>query len=68
MPDWDNVDTESQSIGDIFMDILVKGLSYTNGTIKIAINNNDSLKIESADKNIKLDITDPSFFENEIKI
>ena len=67
MPDWDNVDTESQSIGDIFMDILVKGLSYTNGTIKIAINNNDSLKIESADKNIKLDITDPSFFENAIE-
>jgi hypothetical protein len=67
LPDWDNIDTESQSIGDIFMDILVKGLSYMNGTIKIAINNNDSLKIESADKNIKLDITDPSFFESAIE-
>ena len=61
------MDTASQSIGDIFMDILVKGLSYMNGTIKIAINNNDSLKIESADKNIKLDITDPSFFESAIE-
>jgi hypothetical protein len=67
LPDRDNMDTASQSIGDIFMDILVKGLSYMNGTIKIAINNNDSLKIESADKNIKLDITDPSFFESAIE-
>jgi hypothetical protein len=67
LPDLDNIDTESQSIGDIFMDIIVKGLSYTNGTLKIAINNNDSLKIESTDKNIKLDINDPSFFENAIE-
>ena len=67
MPDRDNIDTASQSIGDIFMDILVKGLSYMNGTIKIAINNKDSLKIESTDKNIKLDITDPSFFESAIE-
>jgi hypothetical protein len=67
LSDWDNIDTESQSIGDIFMDILVKGLSYMNGSIKIAINNNASLKIESADKNIKLDITDPSFFEIAIE-
>ena len=67
MPDWDNVNNESQSIGIIFMDILVKGLSHMNGTIKIAINNNDSLKIESADKNIKLDVTDPSFFEDAME-
>ena len=67
MPDWDNIDTKSQSIGDIFMDIIVKGLSYMNGTIEIAVNNSDSVKIESADKNIKLDIIDPSFFENAIE-
>jgi len=54
---------ESQSINDIFMDTLIKGLSYTNGTIKIAIKNKDSLKIESADKNIKLHVIDPSIFE-----
>lgn len=55
--------TESTSINDIFMDILVKGLSYMNGTIKIAIKNNDSLRIESEDKNIKLHIMDPSIFD-----
>ena len=67
MPDWYNGDIESQSIGDIFMDIIVKGLSYMNGTIKIAINNSDSVKIESVDKNIKLDIIEPSFFETAIE-
>jgi hypothetical protein len=55
--------TESTSINDIFMDILVKGLSYMNGTIKIAIKNNDSLRIETADKNIKLHVIDPSIFD-----
>jgi hypothetical protein len=55
--------TESKSINDIFTDILVKGLSYMNGTIKVAIKNNDSLRIETADKNIKLHIIDPSIFD-----
>jgi hypothetical protein len=45
------------------MDILVKGLSYMSGTIKIAIKNNDSLRIETADKKIKLNIIDPSIFD-----
>ena len=45
------------------MDILVKGLRYISGTIKIAIQNNDSLRIESAKKQIKLDIIDPSIFD-----
>ena len=45
------------------MDILIKGLSYMNGTIKIAIKNNDSLRIESEDKNIKLHLLDPSIFD-----
>ncbi len=54
---------EPKSINDIFMDILVKGLSYMSGTIKIAIKNNDSLRIETADKKIKLNIIDPSIFD-----
>ena len=51
------------SINDVFMDVFVKGLSYMSGTIKIAIKNNDSLRIESEDKNIKLHIMDPSIFD-----
>jgi hypothetical protein len=54
---------EPKSINDIFMDVFVKGLRYMSGTIKIAIKNNDSLRIESADKNIKLHIMDPSIFD-----
>lgn len=52
-----------KSINDVFMDVFVKGLSYMSGTIKIAINNNDSLRIESEDKNIKLHLMDPSIFD-----
>jgi hypothetical protein len=54
---------EPKSLNDIFMDIFVKGLSYMSGTIKIAIKNNDSLRIESEDKNIKLHLLDPSIFD-----
>lgn len=54
---------QPRSINDIFMDIFVKGLSYMSGTIKIAIKNNNSLRIESADKNIKLHVMDPSIFD-----
>lgn len=54
---------EPKSINDVFMDIFVKGLSYMSGTIKIAIKNNDSLRIESEDKNIKLHLLDPSIFD-----
>jgi hypothetical protein len=45
------------------MDVFVKGLSYMSGTIKIAIKNNDSLRIEAEDKNIKLHLIDPSIFD-----
>ena len=54
---------EAKSINDVFMDVFVKGLSYMSGTIKIAIKNNDSLRIESEDKNIKLHLLDPSIFD-----
>ncbi len=54
---------EPKSINDVFMDVFVKGLSYMSGTIRIAIKNNDSLRIESEDKNIKLHIMDPSIFD-----
>ena len=54
---------DPKSINDVFMDVFVKGLSYMSGTIKIAIKNNDSLRIESEDKNIKLHIMDPSIFD-----
>jgi hypothetical protein len=54
---------EPKSINDVFMDVFVKGLSYMSGTIRIAIKNKDSLRIESEDKNIKLHITDPSIFD-----
>jgi hypothetical protein len=54
---------EPKSINDVFMDVFVKGLSYMSGTIKIAIKNNDSLRIEAEDKNIKLHLIDPSIFD-----
>ena len=54
---------ESQSINDIFTDIFVKGLRYMSGTVKIARKNNDALRIESEDKNIKLHVIDPSIFD-----
>jgi hypothetical protein len=54
---------EPKSINDVFMDIFVKGLRYMSGTIRIAIKNQDSLRIESEDKNIKLHIMDPSIFD-----
>jgi hypothetical protein len=50
------------------MNILIKGLSYMNGTIKIAIQNTDTLRIEGAKKEIKLDIIDPSVFESLLEI
>jgi hypothetical protein len=59
---------EPKSINDMFMNILVKGLSFINGTIKIAIKNNDSLRIETADKKIKLNIIDPSIFDIPLEI
>ena len=39
-----------------------------NGTVKIAIQNTDTLRIEGANKEIKLDIIDPSIFENLLEI
>ena len=54
---------EPKSINDVFMDIFVKGLRYMSGTIRIAIKNQDSLRIESEDKNIKLHIMDPSILD-----
>jgi hypothetical protein len=58
---------EPKSINDVFMDVFVKGLSYMSGTIKIAIKNNDSLRIEAEDKNIKLHLIDPSIFDVPIE-
>jgi hypothetical protein len=51
------------SIENMFMDILVKGLGLMSGTIKIAIHDKESLRIESADKKINLNVIDPSIFE-----
>ena len=51
------------SIENMFMDILVKGLSLMSGTIKIAVQDKESLRIESADKKINLNVIDPSIFE-----
>jgi hypothetical protein len=51
------------SIENMFMDILVKGLGLMSGTIKIAIQDKESLRIESADKKINLNVIDPSIFE-----
>lgn len=59
---------EPKSINDMLIDILVKGLSYINGNIKIAIKNNDSLRIETADKKIKLNIIDASIFDTPLEI
>ena len=51
------------SIENMFMDILVKGLSLMSGTIKITVQDKESLRIESADKKINLNVIDPSIFE-----
>ncbi|HEU5172714.1 MAG TPA: hypothetical protein VFT83_04220 [Nitrososphaeraceae archaeon] len=59
---------EPKSINDMLIDILIKGLSYINGNIKIAIKNNDSLRIETADKEIKLNIIDASIFDTPLEI
>ena len=59
---------EPKSINDMLLDILIKGLSYINGNIKIAIKNNDSLRIETADKKIKLNIIDASIFDTPLEI
>ena len=59
---------KSYSFNNIFMNILIKGLSYMNGTVKIAIQNTDTLRIEGANKEIKLDIIDPSIFESLLEI
>ena len=53
----------SNSIESILMDVLVKGLSFMSGTVKIAIQEKESLRIESADKKINIHVIDPSFFE-----
>ena len=52
----------------MFMDIFIKGLSFMSGTVKIAIQDHDSLIIESADKKIKLHVIDPSFFEIPLEV
>ena len=59
---------QSKSIESMFMDILIKGLSFMSGTVKIAIQDHDSLIIESADKKIKLHVIDPSFFEIPLEV
>lgn len=59
---------EPKSINDMLIDILIKGFSYINGNIKIAIKNNDSLRIETADKKIKLNIIDASIFDTPLEI
>lgn len=59
---------EPKSINDMLIDILIKGLSYINGSIKIAIKNSDSLRIETADKKIKLNIIDASIFDTPLEI
>jgi hypothetical protein len=59
---------QSKSIESMFIDILIKGLSFMSGTVKIAIQDHDSLIIESADKKIKLHVIDPSFFEIPLEV
>ena len=59
---------KSNSFNDIFMNILFKGLSYMSWTIKVAIQNNDTIRIDGANKEIKLDIIDPSIFESLLAI
>jgi hypothetical protein len=59
---------QSKSIESMFMDILIKGLSFMSGTVKIAIQDHDSLIIESADKKRKLHVIDPSFFEIPLEV
>jgi hypothetical protein len=59
---------QSNSLESMFMDILIKGLSFMSGTVKVAIQDHDSLIIESADKKIKLHVIDPSFFEIPIEV
>ena len=59
---------QSKSIESMFMDIFIKGLSFMSGTVKIAIQDHDSLIIESADKKIKLHVIDPSFFEIPLEV
>ena len=59
---------KSNSFHDDLMDTFLKGLRYMSGTVKIAIQNKDSLRIESADKQIKLHIIDPSIFDVPIEI
>ena len=59
---------QSKSIESMFMDILIKGLGFMSGTVKIAIQDHDSLIIESADKKIKLHVIDPSFFEIPLEV
>jgi hypothetical protein len=59
---------QSKSIESMFMDIFIKGLSFMSGTVKIAIQDHDSLIIESTDKKIKLHVIDPSFFEIPLEV
>jgi hypothetical protein len=59
---------QSKSIESMFMDILIKGLGFMSGTVKIAIQDHDSLIIKSADKKIKLHVIDPSIFEIPLEV
>lgn len=54
---------ENYSKGNLFTDLFIKGLGCMDGTIKIAFQNEDSIRIESRDNEIKLTIIDPSIFE-----
>lgn len=54
--------------GDLFTDLLIKGLGCIDGTIRIAFQNQDSIRIESVDNEIKLDIIDPSIFEIPVDV
>jgi len=59
---------ENYSKGDLFTDLFIKGLDCMDGTIKIAFQNEDSIRIESVDNEIKLDIIDPSIFEISVDV
>ena len=48
------------------MELFVKGLSYVTGSVKIGIDKNLSLVIDSSDNKINLNIIDPSFFDFSI--
>jgi hypothetical protein len=55
--------TKLNSIDSTFMDLIIKGLSYVNGSIKIGIDNSNSLRFHSSNNRINLNIIDPSIFD-----